>query len=479
MGMTHHADVFFSSRGTKASVPADKTADTGAFFRKTGQRCLLERNARSFLQAFFSLTGFVTKWTSIILGGRKMKELNGADMAFVIFAASLVMLMVPGLALFYGGMVKSKNVLSTTLHSYAALVLISVQWILFGYTLAFGPDKKGLIGGLDWAFLSNIGMQANPAYSSTIPHLLFVIFQMMFAAITVAVISGAFAERMRFPAFLLFILLWSTFVYDPVAHWVWGEGGWLRQLGVQDFAGGFVVEINSGISGLVAAIMIGRRKHRSPEPHHVPMAILGGGILWFGWFGFNAGSALAVNGVAVNAFLTTNTSAAAGAIAFVACEWFLNKKPTILGTLSGAIAGLVAITQGAGYVSPMSALLIGFLGGGFSFFAIVFLKSKLGYDDALDAFGCHGVAGIWGAIATAIFSSSKINPAAVDGLIYGNASLLKAHLIGIVACSLYAAVMSFIILKGISLFTKLRTEKGEETEGLDISLHGENAYTLF
>lgn len=406
-----------------------------------------------------------------------MEGLNGADMAFVIFSAALVMFMVPGLALFYGGMVKSKNVLSTTLHSYAAMVIISIQWIFVGYTLAFGKGN-GFIGNLDWAFLNNIGFEANPTYSSTIPHLLFIVFQMMFAIITAAVISGAFAERMRFPAFILFMLLWSTFVYDPVAHWVWSGSGWLKQLGVLDFAGGYVVEINSGVSGLVAAIMLGKRKRTKPDPHHVPMAILGGGILWFGWFGFNAGSALAMNGVAVNAFLTTNTSAAAGAIGFIVCEWIINKKPTTLGAISGAIAGLVAITQGAGYVTPMSASFIGLVGGTISFFAIVMMKSKFKYDDALDAFGCHGVAGIWGAIATAIFATTKVNPNGANGLLYGNFDLFKAHLIGIGAVACYAAAATFVILKAISLVTKLRTTKEEESSGLDIALHGEAAYSI-
>ncbi|MEA4972477.1 MAG: ammonium transporter [Candidatus Metalachnospira sp.] len=407
-----------------------------------------------------------------------MQLFNGADMTFVIISAALVMLMIPGLALFYGGMVKSTNVLSTTLHSYAALVLISVQWIFIGYSLAFGPDLGGFIGNLDWAFLHNIDALSSSAYAPTIPHLLFVAFQMMFAVITAAVISGAFAERMRFPAFILFVLLWSTFVYAPIAHWVWGNGGWLKNLGIEDFAGGFVVEINSGVSGLVAAIMLGRRKKTSPDPHHLPMAILGAGLLWFGWFGFNAGSSLAINGVAVNAFLTTNTSAAAGAIAFMACEWIIHKKPSTLGTLSGAIAGLVAITQGAGYVTPMSAFFIGLIGGVVSFFAISVLKSRLRYDDALDAFGCHGVAGIWGAIATAIFSSKAVNAAGVDGLLHGNAELLKNHIIGIAAIALYAAIGTFIILSIIKLVTKLRTDEEEEIVGLDESLHGESAYNI-
>jgi Amt family ammonium transporter len=406
-----------------------------------------------------------------------MELLNGADMGFVIISAALVMLMVPGLALFYGGMVRSKHVLSITVQNYAALVIISLQWIFIGYSLAFGPDVNGVIGGLDWSFLKDIGIAPNTDYAGTIPHLEFVVFQLMFAAITAAVISGSVAERMTFPAFLVFIILWSTVVYDPIAHWVWGTNGWLKNLGVLDFAGGHAVEINSGVSGLVAAIVIGKRKHASTRPHHIPMAILGGGLLWFGWFGFNAGSALAMNYVAVNAFVTTNTSAAAGAVGWIICEWILYKKPTALGIVSGAIAGLVAITQGAGYVSPMSAMFMGLVGGALSFFAIAVLKKKLGYDDALDAFGCHGVAGIWGSISTAIFASKEINPAGADGLIYGNFELLKAHLISICVTAVYAAVVTFIILKLIGLVMNIRTTSKQESEGLDISLHGEEGYS--
>ncbi len=412
-----------------------------------------------------------------------MNGLNGADMTFVTLSAALVMFMIPGLALFYGGMIKSKNVLSTTLQSYAALAVISVQWIVIGYSLSFGTDKGGFIGKLDFTFFKNVAEAANIDYAPTIPHLLFAVFQMMFAVVTAAVISGAFAERMRFSAFLVFLILWTTLVYDPMAHWVWGgtmsQGGWLKELGVQDFAGGLVVEINSGISGLVAAIVLGKRKKVHPDPHHVPMAILGGGILWFGWFGFNAGSALAMNGVAVNAFSTTMAAAAAGAIAFAICEWIIHKKPTALGTISGAIAGLVSITPGAGYVSTMHSLLIGFVGGALSFVAIVYLKKKLGYDDTLDAFGCHGVAGIWGTIATGIFASSKINPASADGLIFGNFELFKVQCIAVVACVLYAGIFTFFILKFISKFMKLRTTTEEESAGLDVTLHGEKAYNIF
>jgi Amt family ammonium transporter len=398
-------------------------------------------------------------------------------MGFVIICAALVMLMVPGLALFYGGMVRSKNVLSITVQNYAALVMISIQWIFIGYTLAFGPDVNGVIGGLDWSFLKNIGIAPNADYAGTIPHLEFVVFQLMFAAITAAVISGSVAERMTFPAFLIFVILWSTLVYDPIAHWVWGTNGWLRNLGVLDFAGGHAVEINSGVSGLVAAIVVGKRKKASTGPHHIPMAILGGGLLWFGWFGFNAGSALSMNYVAVNAFLTTNTSAAAGAIGWLICEWIIYKKPTALGIVSGAIAGLVAITQGAGYVSPMSAMFMGLVGGALSFFAIAVLKKKLGYDDTLDAFGCHGVAGIWGSIATAIFASKAINPAGADGVIFGNFDLLKVHLLSTCATALYAAVVTFVILKLMGLLMRLRATSKEESEGLDVSLHGEEAYS--
>ncbi len=413
-----------------------------------------------------------------------MGNLHGADIAFVIFSAALVMLMTPGLALFYGGMVRSKNILSTTMHSYAALAIISIQWILFGYTLAFGPDCAGFIGNLSWAGLKNVGVTANATYAATIPHLLFMVFQMMFAIITAAVISGSFAERMRFPAFLIFLVLWTTFVYDPVAHWVWaGSGnhaGWLKHLGVLDFAGGNVVEINSGVSGLITAIVLGKRNRKgSKGPHHIPMAVLGGGLLWFGWFGFNAGSALAANGVAVTAFVNTNTAAAAGAISWAVMEWINFKKPTVLGTISGAVAGMVGITQGAGFVTPASSILIGFVAGCICFYAVAKLKKKFGYDDALDAFGCHGVAGIWGSIATALFASKAINPNGANGVIYGNWHLLGIHLIGIVSVAAYAAFITFVILKVIGLVAKLRVDNEDELTGLDTSIHGEEAYGEF
>lgn len=406
-----------------------------------------------------------------------MSSLNTGDITFVIISTALVMFMVPGLALFYGGMVKSKNVLTTMMHSYTALFIISIQWVVVGYSLAFGPDVKGFIGNLNWAFLNNLDyFAAHPAYANSIPHLLFIIFQMMFSIITIAVVSGSFAERMRFRAFVVFALLWCTFVYDPIAHWVWGDSGWLRNLGVLDFAGGNVVEINSGISGLVAAIVLGKRKRAVPDPHHIPMAILGGGILWFGWFGFNAGSALHADGVAILAFMNTNLSGAAGAISWLILDWLITKKPTVLGAIGGAIAGLVAITQGAGFVTPIAAVFMGFVGGMVSYFGISYLKVKFGYDDTLDAFGCHGITGIWGAIATGIFATTIVNENGSNGLFYGNAQLLWHHLIAAGSCALYAGLMTFIILKVMALFMKIRTDDEEENIGLDISLHGEEAY---
>jgi len=409
--------------------------------------------------------------------------MQAADIVFMIICSAFVMLMTPGLALFYGGMVNRRNVLNTTMHSYTAMILISLQWILVGYTLAFGKDQAGLIGGLNFLGLNGVGAAPNVDYAATIPHSLFMAFQMMFAIITPALISGAFAERIKYNVFIIFILLWATLVYDPLAHWVWGVGGWIRNMGALDFAGGNVIHISSGITGLVGALMLGRRKHRVDEgPHHLPMTILGAGLLWFGWFGFNAGSALGVAGdggaVAVNAFITTNTSAAAGAIGWVIAERILTGKIKVLGALSGAVVGLVSITPGAGFVTPMAAIVIGLMGGLICFFAVSVLKVKFGYDDALDAFGCHGVGGIWGGIATGLFASKAVNPLGADGLFYGNPKLLGIQIISILATVLFTSAMTFLILKGISLFTSLRVDKEDEKVGLDSSIHGENAYGM-
>jgi len=406
-----------------------------------------------------------------------MNTVNAADTSFIIFATALVMLMTPGLALFYGGMVRRKNVLSTTVHSYTAMVIISIQWVLIGYTLCFGKNFVGFIGNFQFLGLHGVGFLPNPDYATTIPQSVFMLFQLMFAIITPALISGAIAERMKFIAFAIFILLWSTLVYDPIAHWVWGAGGWLRTLGALDFAGGNVVHISSGISALVVALVIGkRRKIKTITPHNLPMTLLGAGVLWFGWFGFNAGSALAINGVALNAFITTNTSAAAGALTWSICELIIRKKVTSLGIASGIVVGLVAITPGAGFVSPLSSILIGGIGGALCFFFVSVVKQKFGYDDALDAFGCHGIGGIWGGIATGIFASKAINPAGANGLIYGNIRLVGIQLIAIVATIAYSAIMTFIILKVLSKFMSLRVTKEEEIDGLDVSLHGEEAY---
>ncbi len=398
-----------------------------------------------------------------------------ADTTFMFLATVMVLLMTPALSLFYGGMVRAKNVLSTTMHSYAAIVVVVIQWILLGYSLSFGGDNA-IIGDFSFAFLNNVGFSPID-YAPTIPHQLFMMFQLAFAIITPAIISGSVAERMKFPAYLAFVLLWSTLVYDPIAHWVWGNGGWIREMGALDFAGGTVIHVSAGISALVAAIFIGKRTNKdSVRPHNIPMTMIGAGLLLFGWFGFNAGSSLSMNGIAMNAFITTTVSGAAAGFSWLMCEWVLHKKPTALGLVSGIIAGLGSITQSAGYVSPFSALLIGFVGGILCFFAVTELKKRIGYDDALDAFGCHGVGGIWGGISAGIFATSSINPDITGGLVDGNAGLLIAEIISILAVTAYSAIVSFVILKLISLVMPVRASEEEEEDGLDYSLHGETAY---
>ncbi len=409
-----------------------------------------------------------------ITGGKTM---HMEDTVFVFLSTVMVMIMTPGLALFYGGMVRSKNVLSTTMHSYSAMAIVSIQWIFIGYSLAFGPDWNGLIGNFDWFGLQHVTFTPNEAYSATIPHNLCMMFQLMFAILTPALISGAFAERMRFSAFLIFILLWTTLVYDPVAHWVWGIGGWLRELGALDFAGGNVVHITSGVAGLVLAIFLGKRKDaHDSSPHHLPFTILGAGLLWFGWFGFNVGSTLTLNDVALAAFINTNTAAAASALTWMLTEWFFQTKPTVLGAACGAVSGLVAITPACGFVTPLSALIIGAIGGALCFLAVYFLKHKLGYDDALDAFGCHGIGGTWGGVATGLFATTSVNSAGADGLFYGNAALLWKQLLAIGATYAFTAIATYAIIKGISLFLPVRAHEHEEKMGLDLSLHGERAY---
>jgi ammonium transporter, Amt family len=407
-----------------------------------------------------------------------MDAINGADTAWVLISAALVMLMTPALGLFYGGMVREKNVLSTIMHSFFILTLISVQWVLWGYSLAFGPDKGGLIGGLEWLGLNGVGLEPNPDYAATIPHQAFMIFQMTFAVITPALISGAFAERKRFKSFVVFTLLWATLVYAPVAHWVWGVGGWIRALGALDFAGGTVVHIISGVSALVCALVLGKRVGYGTEPmqpHNVTMTVLGTALLWFGWFGFNAGSALGSGTLAVSAFVATNTAAAMAALTWMTASWIRHKQPSVLGAACGAVAGLVGITPAAGYVTPMAAILIGFLAGAGCFIAVeMFVRGRV--DDALDVFGVHGVGGIIGALATGIFATKTINPAGADGLLYGNPGQLVTQLIAVVVVALYAAGVTWVLLKLVDMLLGLRVTKEEEERGLDVSQHGEVAY---
>jgi Amt family ammonium transporter len=408
--------------------------------------------------------------------------INGADTGFVLISAALVMLMTaPGLAFFYGGLVRRKNVLSTMMQSFFLLCLLSVQWVLFGYSLAFGPDICHVIGSLAWCGLHGVTMAPNSDYAATIPHLLFVTFQMMFAVITPALITGAYAERIKFAGFILFSLLWATFVYDPVCHVVWGSGGWLRQLGVLDFAGGIVVHISSGMSALVCALMLGKRKgfpHEPIPPHNMTYTLLGASLLWFGWFGFNAGSALGANELAVSAFLVTNTAAAVAALCWMAIEWLTAGKPTVLGGATGAVAGLATITPASGYVSVFSAIIIGILAAGVCYVVVAIVKQKFSYDDSLDAFGVHGMGGLVGVIATGFFAQKLINPAGNNGLFFGNAHLLGVQTLAAVVVALFSMGATYIIFKLVDSTVGLRVNEEEESIGLDITQHRESAYTI-
>ena len=402
-----------------------------------------------------------------------MDALNQADTAWLMVSCALVMLMTPGLALFYGGMVGSKNVLSSFMHSFIALGIITLQWVVVGYSLAFGADMGGgFIGGFEFAFLNGVGLE--PQEGSTIPHILFMAFQMMFAIITPALISGAIAERMKFSAYFVFILLWATFVYDPICHWVWGPDGWLGARGALDFAGGTVVHLSSGAAALVCAIVLGRRSRPGP-PHNLTLTLLGAGMLWFGWFGFNAGSALASNENAALALVNTHLAAAAAAFAWATVEWFKQGKPTALGVASGLVAGLVCITPAAGFVGPISAVIMGLAAGPICYGAVM-LKGKLGYDDALDAFGIHGVGGALGAILTGGFAAEVWGGA--NGLIDGNSALFVENIIGVLAAATYSIVVTFVLLKVIDATIGLRVSNDEENEGLDTNLHGEEGYHM-
>jgi len=406
--------------------------------------------------------------------------MNAADTAFILVSTALVMLMTPGLALFYGGMVRKKNVLGTLMQSFIVLGMITLAWVLWGYSMAFGPDYGGLTGGLEWFGLRGVGMNPSPDYGDTIPHLAFTAFQCMFAVITPALITGAFAERIKFTAFLLFTLAWSTFVYNPICHWVWGVGGWIGEMGALDFAGGTVIHISSGASALAAALFIGKRAgygSRAFIPHNLPMTLTGAAILWFGWFGFNAGSALAANGLAASAFMVTHAAAAAGVVSWMLMEWLHRGKPTTLGVASGAVAGLVAVTPASGFVGVVPAIVIGLLAGAICYGGVL-LKAALSYDDSLDVVAIHGLGGTWGALATGLFASTAVNPDGANGLFLGNPAQLWIQFVSVIATMVFAFVMTLLILKIVDILVGIRVSQEEEEKGLDLVLHNETGYSL-
>jgi Amt family ammonium transporter len=403
-------------------------------------------------------------------------EINTGDTAWILVSSALVLLMTPGLALFYGGMARRKNLLSTIMMSFAIMGLIGVLWALWGYSLSFGSDNGGFIGGLNFLGLINVGMGPSDIYASTVPHLAFMAFQGMFAVITVALITGAVVERIKFSALMLFSALWVTVVYAPVCHWVWGDGGWLSSLGALDFAGGTVVHINAGVSALALVMLLGRRRGFPGdimEPNNIPMVALGAGLLWFGWFGFNAGSSLAANGLAANAFVATNLSAAAAGFTWMIIGW-IHRRPSLLGTVTGAVAGLVAITPAAGFVQPIAAIPIGVVVAVVCYYSIVLMKTKFKFDDSLDVFAVHGVGGIWGALATGIFASSAV--AGTPGLLEGNAAQLLIQFIGVVAVAAFAFAATWVLGKLVDVTVGLRVGQHEEVIGLDLAQHGERAY---
>ena len=406
-------------------------------------------------------------------------KVDSGDTAWVLISSALVLAMtMPGLALFYGGLVRTKNVLATIMQSVMILSVVSVLWILFGYSLAFGPDKGGVIGGLEWVGLSGVGAEPHPIYGPTIPHQAFMLFQLMFAAIAPALITGAFAERKRFTSVVLFAAIWSLVVYVPLAHWIWG-GGWLAKLGALDFAGGAVIHISSGASALVCAIVLGQRRGYGIDymaPHNLPMTLLGTGFLWFGWFGFNGGSALGANGIAVSAILATHTAAATGAMAWCGVEWAHRGKPTVLGVASGAVSGLATVTPAAGFISPLFAIAIGVVAGMACYAAIVW-KGRFGYDDSLDVVGIHGVGGVIGILATGLCASKAVNPGGADGLLFGNPGLFGVQGLVVAVTTIFSMIGTFIILKLVDSMTGLRVSSEEEATGLDLSQHNERAYS--
>ena len=404
--------------------------------------------------------------------------MNGADTAFILAAAGLVLLMTPGLALFYAGMVRGKNVLGTIMQSLIMISIISLEWVYIGYSMSFGPDVAGFVGDLSWFALNGVTNEPSAVYATTIPQTVFMIYQCMFAVITPALITGAFAERVRFAPFVLFSLLWAVLVYNPVCHWIWGNGGWMAEKGVMDFAGGLVVHVTCGAAALAGVLVIGPRKGFGREhfvPHNLPMTMLGTGLLWFGWFGFNGGSALAANGVAATAFVATHLAGMAGMAMWSLMEWLKLGKPTTLGAASGAIAGLATITPAAGFVGPNSAILIGLLAGIICFVAVQ-SKAKLKLDDSLDVVGIHGVGGVVGTLLLGVFASKTVNPGGVDGLLFGNANQLLIQAFGVGVVFIYTFVISWVLLKGIDAVMGLRVSEESEVQGLDYSEHSETAY---
>ena len=405
--------------------------------------------------------------------------IDSGDTAWIVMSSALVLLMTPGLALFYGGLVRRKNILSIFMQCLAAICVVGLQWVLFGYSLAFGPDHGGMIGGLSFAALHNVGLDPS-VYAPTIPHLLFMVYQMMFAVITPALIIGAFAERMKFSAFLVFSVLWATIVYDPLAHWIWGQGGFLKQLGALDFAGGAVVHISAGMGALASALVVGRRRGypETGTPHNLVFVGLGAALLWFGWFGFNGGSALSSGKLSALAFVTTQLAAMGGAIAWVFLDWVLEKRPTTLGLLSGLIAGLAAVTPASGFVGPMPALAIGAIAGGVCYLSVMFVKSKFRYDDSLDAFGIHGVAGSWGVLSVGLWASLAYNPNGANGLFYGHGHQLLVQFVTFLVATVFSFVVSLVLLKLVDKVMGLRVSKDHELIGLDLTQHKESAYTF-
>lgn len=437
---------------------------------------------RRWFQCLTAMLAVGGLWPSRV-GAQEVSQaaINSGDTAWVLISAALVLLMTPGLAFFYGGLVRRKNMLSVLMQCFSLMGVITLLWVVAGYSLAFGPDVKGIIGNLSWAGLRGVTGAPEPLYAATIPHQAFMIYQCMFAVITPGLILGAFAERMKFSAFCVFSVLWSLLVYCPVAHWVWGVGGFLRQSGALDFAGGTVVHVNAGAAALAAALVLGRRKglgtHISP-PHNLPFAVLGAGLLWFGWFGFNGGSALGANGLAAGAFTATHVAAASAGVMWALLDWWVNKHPTMLGTITGAVAGLVAVTPAAGFVTPLGAMAIGLSASGICFVSVVWAKGFFKYDDALDAFGVHGVGGFWGAIATGIWATKSVNPAGADGALWGNPAQLGVQARAAVVTAVYAFVVSWVLLKIVDATLGLRVSDQEERIGLDLAEHREAAYTL-